>query len=582
MSVPNAIGLVSPISSNVSEMGISTPVDKKNGVVFYELRYLLEKLDRDNNKDEKIDVINNIVEILRPLIILYDAETFYLQDDVNKYIDILKDIFTNHKNLIKYIFKIDRIIPISSANGRIFILKTLSNKYKTSKLLVKVAIEKTSDPISYEYYVGLALNRLRVDYNIDFFAVMYGRFFCGLDPKIDTNKDNLDNIELCDNIYDKKTHLLYEFIRNVETEEVFTLYDYIEELKNVDSFDREMNILNIMILVLYALQEAQDKMQFTHYDLHAKNILVVKLSERKVYNLNYKNVNMIIMTDVVPHIIDYGRSHIDPKTAVSENGMFKDYETDIVFSDFGFYQTFIFKKYTLSRENVDHLEMLKRIERHLDKLANLYNIETSRILQFKIDMLEAYYKGKGEIVNNEFKIIKCDFGIDTRKSHKKYDFFKICRIVGGMISNISRQKKLYSQDIWANLGDELELQYPFHDGLFYSLVSDYEPNPIQMSDRDSFNEPIDVAHYLYNELYNVMQYGGGEKNEIRINYKDNMKKTNENKSELKIDLELIKKNLQSKKKKYDFMNIDYSDMNAGSITIDMDTNTNTIPNANKN
>ena len=53
MESPNAMELVSPISSNVSEMGISTPVDKKNGVVFYELRYLLEKLDRDNNKDRK-------------------------------------------------------------------------------------------------------------------------------------------------------------------------------------------------------------------------------------------------------------------------------------------------------------------------------------------------------------------------------------------------------------------------------------------------------------------------------------------------------------------------------------------------
>jgi len=196
--------LVTPVSSNISEMEISTPVEERG--IIYELGYLLEKLKKENNKDEMIDVINDMVKILRPLVILYDADTFYLQDDVNKYIDILREIFTNHKKLIKYIFKIDKIIPINSANGRIFILKTLSKKYKTSKLLVKVASKETADPISYEYYVGLALNRLRVDYNIDYFAVMYGRFFCGLDPRIDVNEDNLGDMELCDNRYNKKTH----------------------------------------------------------------------------------------------------------------------------------------------------------------------------------------------------------------------------------------------------------------------------------------------------------------------------------------------------------------------------------------
>ena len=116
--------LVSPVRS-VTEMEISTPVDKGKGVILYELGYLLEKLEKENNKDEMIDLINDMVEIIRPLIILYDADTFYLQDDVNKYIDILREIFTNHKKMIKYIFKIDKIIPINYENGKIFILKTL-------------------------------------------------------------------------------------------------------------------------------------------------------------------------------------------------------------------------------------------------------------------------------------------------------------------------------------------------------------------------------------------------------------------------------------------------------------------------
>jgi hypothetical protein len=550
------------------------------------LGYLLEKLEKENNKDGMIDAINDMIEILRPLIILYDADTFYLQDDVNKYIDILREIFTNHKKMIKYIFKIDKIIPINSANGRIFILKTLSKKYKTSKLLVKVALKKTADPISYEYYVGLALNRLRVDYNIDYFAVMYGRFFCGLDPKIDINGDDLDNIELCDNRYNKKTHLLYEFIRNIETEQVLTLSDYIEELKVGEGLEREINIINVMILVLYGLQEAQDKMDFTHYDLHAKNILVVKLTEEKEYNITYKGEKIKIITGVVPHIIDYGRSHINPETALNENGVFKDYELNVEFSDFELYQNALFKKAVLDRKNVNHLEKIKRVERHLHKLARRYlykyellegeeTIETYETLEFKKGILEMYYNGQYEIVNNEFKVIKCDFGIDTRLCHKKYDFFRICRIVGGMISNISKGKYLYSQNIWKNLGDKLELQYPYHDGWYYSLVSDYKPNPIGiMTDDDSFNEPIDIVKYLYDKLYSEGQSGGMDIKKNRKTIENNKDIMNNVINKTKINFEKIKKKLENEKIKYDFMEIDYSDMNTGSFNMNMDVNKN--------
>jgi len=389
---------------------------------------------------------------------------------------------------------------------------------------------------------------------------------------------------------------LYEFIRNIETEEVLTLSDYIEELKDDKGLEREINIINVMILVLYALQEAQDKMDFTHYDLHAKNILVVKLAEEREYNIIYKGENIKIITSVVPHIIDYGRSHINPDTAINENGVFKDYELNSEFSDFELYQNALFKKYVLDRKNVNHLEKIKRLERHLHKLANRYLyknellenkqiVETYETLEFKKGILEMYYNGQYEIVDNEFKVIKCDFGIDTRQSHIKYDFFRICRIVGGMISNLSKEKDLYSQNVWSNLGDKLELQYPYHDGWYYSLVSDYKPNPIGiMTDDDSFNEPIDIVKYLYNKIYIQEQFGGMDikKNGKREN-NDNIKKNNmnnvdnvinEKKNKKQIKLELIKNKLENEKKKYVFMNIDYSDMNTGSITMDMDTDVN--------
>jgi len=503
---------------------IYSPVERTKGVMMYELGELLIKLKERYSDDEMIELINDMVEIIRPLVILYDVDTFYLDNDINKSIDILEDIFRSKRGLLNYIFKIDRVVPINSENGKIFIIKTLSNKYKSSKLLVKVASKETADPISYEYYVGLTLNRLRIKDKIQCFAVMYGRFFCGLDLE----SDKIDNMVLCDENKENKTHLLYEFIRNVHTEEVLTLYDYINEFNGNVEF--EINIINIIMIVLHGLQVAQDKMNFTHYDLHLKNILVVKLSQLTEYRLTYKNIDIKIISNVMPHIIDYGRSHINPKEVINEgDGVFKDYELNmgmgfsedtgfsdfgsyIGFSDFGIYQRELFKKHVLDRNDTRYLETIGSVERHLHKLAYryLYNRElmkeeeiqeTNDTLSFKSNILQLYYNGISEIVDGKFRIIKCDFGIDSRVSNKKYDFFKLCMNVSVMMTMLSEKVDLKSKDLWKTLGDKLELQYPFHDGLYYSLASEYDPNPmgIRMDTGDIFNEPIDIVYYLYNE-----------------------------------------------------------------------------------
>jgi hypothetical protein len=511
--LPDEMVLSTPDEGTIPSEMIYSPVERMKGVMMYELGELLIKLKERYSDDEMIELLNDMIKIIRPLVILYDVDTFYLDNDINKSIDILEDIFRSKKGLLNYIFKIDRVVPINSENGKIFIIKTLSNKYKSSKLLVKVASKETADPISYEYYVGLTLNKLRIEDNIQCFAVMYGRFFCGLDLSIENDK--IDNMVLCDdNRFNKKTHLLYEFIRNIETEEVLTLYDYINKLDSDGDYGVEINIINVIIIVLHGLQWAQDRMNFTHYDLHLRNILVVKLSRLTQYRLMYKGKEIKIITNVMPHIIDYGRSHINPNEVINEDGMFKDYELNMEFSDFGIYQRELFKKHVLDRNDTRYLETIGAVERHLHKLAYryLYNRElmkeeeiqeTDDTLSFKSNILEWYYNGRSEIVDGKFRIINCDFGIDSSVSNKKYDFFKLCMNVS--VTMLSKNVGLKSKNLWKKLGDKLELQYPFHDGLYYSLASEYDPNPmgITMDIGDIFNEPIDIVYYLYNEVTKV-------------------------------------------------------------------------------
>ncbi len=83
--------------------------------------------------------------------------------------------------------------------------------------------------------------------------------------------------------------------------------------------------INLMVQILLALQEAQDHMKFTHYDLHAGNVLIQSMeifnnpdAEEEVNNnkflkyiigeeIYYVKANMLAV------IIDFGRSHIDKK-----------------------------------------------------------------------------------------------------------------------------------------------------------------------------------------------------------------------------------------------------------------------------
>ena len=55
---------------------------------------------------------------------------------------------------------------------------------------------------------------------------------------------------------------------------------------------------------------------------------------------------------------------------------------------------------------------------------------------------------------------------------------------------------------------------------------------------------------------------------------NNVNIINEKNNERKLNFEKIKKKLENEKIKYDFMEIDYSDMNTGSFNMNMDVNKN--------
>ena len=86
-----------------------------------------------------------------------------------------------------------------------------------------------------------------------------------------------------------------------------TLYEYI---KNKKYFDLN-EFLFIIIQLCLSIQVAQNKCGLVHYDLTPWNIIVQRLKNHQTidYILSHKKV-VRVYTNVIPVIIDYGKSHI--------------------------------------------------------------------------------------------------------------------------------------------------------------------------------------------------------------------------------------------------------------------------------
>jgi len=165
-----------------------------------------------------------------------------------------------------------------------FIIKTIQNYEQDEDLL-------------HELMVGLyGTNRLRPF--IPNFAYIYGGFKCS--PPIFGENDEV--VDWCNNNKNSVNYILYE---NVNPS--ISIKEFISKC-SVDEF------LNIFLQILYALDFAHKKIDFTHYDLHGSNILlrIPNPDEPdKLYQIPYKTENgwEYITTRYIPTFIDYGMSH---------------------------------------------------------------------------------------------------------------------------------------------------------------------------------------------------------------------------------------------------------------------------------
>jgi hypothetical protein len=417
-----------------------------------------KELDRDLERAERI---------------LYKAETFTVPDqkNINEYIKAFKVLLSKSRDL-NNIFKIDKKIEQESANGLIYVVKLKKSKSKFSKLLIKVQRNESADPATYEYYVGLALNSLR-EMNVPNFGLVYGRFSCGFNPT--GNK-------ICDSSYRKKTYVLYEYITSL-SDKTRTLYDYIKWEPNSDQ--KDVNLMNILVMLLISLQKAQDALEFTHYDLHLDNVLLVQLNAKYNFIYEYNGKKYSIMLDYFPFIIDFGRSHVNP-SMVPERQTIYEMETQKYYKSFESYQKEIWKgvRFTTKDEIpiINHIKKKINDNRFLPSLKHVMekNIELKEADITVDSIMQHFYKNKkGDI----------SYGITPWKFNPYYDH---CKLLNHVCDGVLKREP--TNIVFNSLKKELEATFPFVIPGTYGVTKYYE------FQKFGLKAPIDAVEYLYIDI----------------------------------------------------------------------------------
>jgi len=185
--------------------------------------------------------------------------------------------------------------------------------------ILKSSLKLNSDNLCYEGLVGqVYINKICNYYPCFLYTYKFGyyktkKFYENLlnntkseftKENFEKNMDNFKNVrqaieKSCDDPF--QIYLLIQYYSNV-----ITLKKYI----TVQSYSYQLNIIEILYQIYAVLDSI--RLNFTHYDLHADNIIIFNLNENEyiVMNYHYKDGTTVSFnSSTISKIIDYGRSY---------------------------------------------------------------------------------------------------------------------------------------------------------------------------------------------------------------------------------------------------------------------------------
>jgi hypothetical protein len=157
------------------------------------LDFILSIFDGDNviKKFSNVMPIQQLTKINEVKSIVRTSGSFLRPKNhmIKEYMLLFK-LFEETPIFYNELFKISKVLGVHSANGRTFIIDLKSdNKVENSELIVKRPLGD-GDSLSYEYYIGTTLNKLREEGLSPIFSLLYGRVMCGVNKIFEQKKSN--------------------------------------------------------------------------------------------------------------------------------------------------------------------------------------------------------------------------------------------------------------------------------------------------------------------------------------------------------------------------------------------------------
>ena len=272
-----------------------------------------------NNVKPNIDILQNITKKHVDKIknyVEHKIEANNLQFSCNKSgvclafgkqtekINAFFDNFTN----FKYVTGVPKIFSEGNSNN-VAELEYLKNGYKAHAVF-KMSKSEKSDNLAYEYLVGKAVNKLMKKFPC--FIETYGLYINDCKINFKGWKDSLILLnEEKEDFYKKSCEnssnlaLLIQHLSDAKTLE--------ESLKERKSFLERNYFFSDLLIILYQIYMPLShlKENFTHYDLHSKNVILYEPQENSYIEYHYHfgdNKETIFKSPYLVKIIDYGRS----------------------------------------------------------------------------------------------------------------------------------------------------------------------------------------------------------------------------------------------------------------------------------
>lgn len=223
--------------------------------------------------------------------------------------------FFNQFTKFTYLDSKIKIIGNPSVNGFLYELKYIRQGYKAYAVL-KSTKNSNSDNLMYEYFVGNAVNTFSKQ--VPCFVETYGLFEYPDETTWKTLKNATPNKE---NVLKNKLVLKvaptfndlesgcskakYQCILIQHLKDALELGKWVRQ-NNDDFANKEM--MSIFYILYFSLRLLVG--QFTHYDLHAGNVLLYKPSETGYINYVFHENKRVVKFKCrfIPKIIDYGHS----------------------------------------------------------------------------------------------------------------------------------------------------------------------------------------------------------------------------------------------------------------------------------